>query len=92
LSSKPYLIFLAPALAQLPPAIGVGTPKSTPTEIVDKLNKEINVALADPKTRARIADLGSPVFASSPAAFANFIAAETEKRGKVIKFAGIKPE
>jgi tripartite-type tricarboxylate transporter receptor subunit TctC len=72
--------------------IGVGTPKNTPTEIVDKLNREINVALADPKIRARIADLGSPVFASSPAEFANFIAAETEKWGKVIKFAGIKPQ
>jgi tripartite-type tricarboxylate transporter receptor subunit TctC len=72
--------------------VGVGTPKNTPTEIVDKLNKEINVALADPKIRARIADLGSPVFASSPAEFANFIAAETEKWAKVIQFAGIKPE
>jgi tripartite-type tricarboxylate transporter receptor subunit TctC len=70
--------------------IGVGTPKNTPTEIVDKLNKEINVALADPKIRARIADLGSPVFASSPAEFANFIAAETEKWGKVVKFSGAK--
>jgi tripartite-type tricarboxylate transporter receptor subunit TctC len=72
--------------------IGVGTPKNTPTEIVDKLNKEINVALADPKIRARIADLGSPVFASSPAEFANFIAAETEKWAKVVKFARIKPQ
>jgi tripartite-type tricarboxylate transporter receptor subunit TctC len=72
--------------------VGVGTPKNTPTEIVDKLNKEINVALADPKIRARIADFGSPVFASSPAEFANFIAAETEKWAKVIQFAGIKPE
>jgi tripartite-type tricarboxylate transporter receptor subunit TctC len=72
--------------------VGVGTPKNTPTEIVDKLNEEINVALADPKIRARITDLGSPIFASSPAEFANFIAAETEKWAKVIKFAGIKPE
>jgi len=72
--------------------IGVGAPKATPAEIVDKLNKEINVALADPKMRARISDLGSAVFASSPAEFTNFIAAETEKWGKVIKFAGIKPE
>jgi tripartite-type tricarboxylate transporter receptor subunit TctC len=71
--------------------IGVGAPKATPAEIVDKLNKEINVALADPKMRARISDLGSAVFASSPAEFTNFIAAETEKWGKVIKFAGIKP-
>ena len=72
--------------------IGVGAPKNTPTEIVDKLNKEINVAFADLKIRARIADLGSPVFASSPAEFANFIAAETEKWAKVIKSAGIKTE
>jgi len=72
--------------------IGVGAPKATPAEIVDKLNKEINVALADPKMRARISDLGSAVFASSPAEFTNFIAAETEKWGKVIKFAGIKSE
>ena len=72
--------------------IGVGAPKATPAEIVDKLNKEINVALADPKMRARISDLGSAVFASSPAEFTNFIVAETEKWGKVIKFAGIKPE
>ena len=72
--------------------IGVGAPKATPAEIVDKLNKEINVALADPKIGARIADLGSPVFASSPAEFANFIGAETEKWAKVIQFAGIKPE
>jgi tripartite-type tricarboxylate transporter receptor subunit TctC len=72
--------------------IGVGTPKNTPTEIVAKLNKEINVALADPKIRARISVLGSAVFASSPAEFTNFIAAETEKWAKVIKSAGIKPE
>jgi tripartite-type tricarboxylate transporter receptor subunit TctC len=72
--------------------IGVGTPKNTPTEIVDKLNKEINVALADPKIRARISDLGSAVFASSPAEFTNFIAAETEKWGKVIRAANIKPD
>jgi tripartite-type tricarboxylate transporter receptor subunit TctC len=72
--------------------LGVGTPNNTPTAIVDKLNKEINVALADPKTRARIADLGSSVFATSPAEFANFIAAETKKWAKVIKSAGIKAE
>jgi tripartite-type tricarboxylate transporter receptor subunit TctC len=72
--------------------IGVGTPKNTSTEIVDKLNREINVALADPKIRARIADFGSPVFASSPAEFANFIADETEKWAKVIRAANIKAE
>jgi tripartite-type tricarboxylate transporter receptor subunit TctC len=72
--------------------IGVGTPKNTPTEIVDKLNKEINVALADPKIRARISDLGSAVFASSPVAFTNFIAADTEKWGKVIRALNIKAD
>jgi tripartite-type tricarboxylate transporter receptor subunit TctC len=72
--------------------IGVGTPKNTSTEIVDKLNREINVALADPKIRARIADLGSPVFASSTAEFANFIADETEKWAKVIRAANIKAD
>src|SRR5262245_45051700 len=72
--------------------IGVGTPKATPAEAVHKLNKEINATLADPKIRGRISDLGSRVFASSPAEFTNFIAAETEKWGKVIKFAGIKAE
>src|SRR5262245_51978406 len=72
--------------------IGVGTTKHTPTTIFNKLNKEINAALADPKIRARITDLGSPVFASSPAEFANFIAAETEKWGKVVKFARIEPQ
>jgi tripartite-type tricarboxylate transporter receptor subunit TctC len=72
--------------------IGVGTPKNIPTEIVDKLNSEINVALVDPKIKARVSDLGSAVFASSPAEFTKFIAAETEKWGKVIRTANIKPE
>ena len=72
--------------------IGVGTPKATPAEIVDNLDKEINAALADPKIRGHISDLGSRVFASSPAEFTNFIAAETEKWGRVVKFARIKPQ
>ena len=71
---------------------GVGAPKSTPTEIVDKLNREINAALADPKIKARLADLGCTVFANSPADFAKLIAADTEKWGKVIRTADIKPE
>ena len=71
---------------------GVGAPKATPAEIVDQLNKEINAALADPKIRARISDLGSAVFASSPVEFTNFIAADTEKWGKVIRAANIKPQ
>ena len=71
---------------------GVGAPKNTPAEIVDKLNKEINAGLADPKIKARLADLGGTVLAGSPADFGKLIADETEKWAKVIKFAGIKPE
>jgi tripartite-type tricarboxylate transporter receptor subunit TctC len=69
---------------------GVGAPKATPAEIVDKLNKEINAGLADPKIKARLADLGGEVLALSPADFGAMIADETEKWAKVIKSAGIK--
>jgi tripartite-type tricarboxylate transporter receptor subunit TctC len=71
---------------------GIGAPKNTPTEIVDKLNREINAGLADPELKARLVDLGGETFAGSPEDFAKFIAAETEKWAKVVKFAGIKPE
>jgi tripartite-type tricarboxylate transporter receptor subunit TctC len=71
---------------------GIGAPKATPAEIVEKLNKEINAGLADPKIKARLAELGSTALAGSPADFGRLIAAETEKWGKVIKFANIKPE
>jgi tripartite-type tricarboxylate transporter receptor subunit TctC len=71
---------------------GVVVPKATPREIVEKLNKEINAALADPSMKKRLTDLGCAVFAGSPADFGKFIADETEKWGKVVKFAGIKPE
>ena len=71
---------------------GIGAPRNIPGEIVDKLNKEINAALADPKMKARLDDLGGVVFPGSPAAFTQFIAEETEKWAKVIKFAGIKAE
>jgi len=71
---------------------GVGAPKATPVEIVDKLNNGINAALADPKIKARLADLGGTVLAGSPADFGKFIADETEKWAKVIKFAGIKAD
>ena len=71
---------------------GVGVPKDTPTEIVDKLNKEINAGLADPKIKARLADLGGDVLALSPAEFGRLIAEETEKWGKVIRAANIKAE
>jgi tripartite-type tricarboxylate transporter receptor subunit TctC len=71
---------------------GIGAPKATPAEIVKKLNKEINAGLADPKIKARLADLGGDVLALSPADFGKLIAAETEKWGKVIRAANIKPE
>jgi tripartite-type tricarboxylate transporter receptor subunit TctC len=70
---------------------GLGVPKNTPAEIIGKLNKEINAALADPKVKARFADLGGTVLPGSPADFEKFIADETEKWAKVVKFAGIKP-
>jgi tripartite-type tricarboxylate transporter receptor subunit TctC len=71
---------------------GIGAPKNTPAEIVDKLNREINAALADPKIKARFVDLGGTVLAGSPAEFERLLAAETEKWGKVIRAANIKPE
>jgi tripartite-type tricarboxylate transporter receptor subunit TctC len=71
---------------------GVGAPKNTPAEIVDKLNKEINAALADPKMKARLAELGVTALPGSPSDFGRLLAEETEKWGKVIRAANIKPE
>ena len=71
---------------------GLGAPKTTPAEIVDKLNKEVNAGLADPKLKARLHDLGDTPLPGSPADFGRLIAAETEKWGKVIRAANIKPE
>jgi tripartite-type tricarboxylate transporter receptor subunit TctC len=71
---------------------GIGAPKNTPAEIVDRLNKEINAALADPKIKARLADLGGTPLVGSPADFGKLIAEETEKWAKVVKFAGIKAD
>ena len=71
---------------------GIGAPRATPAEIVDKLNKEVNVALDDPKIKARLADLGGTVFAGSPADFGKFIAEETEKWGNVIRALNIKAD
>jgi tripartite-type tricarboxylate transporter receptor subunit TctC len=71
---------------------GVGAPKNTPTEIVGKLNNEINAALADANMKARLGDLGGAVLAGSPAAFGKLIAEETEKWAKVIQAANIKPQ
>jgi tripartite-type tricarboxylate transporter receptor subunit TctC len=71
---------------------GFGAPKSTPTEIVDNLNKAINAGLADPEIKSRLAELGGTVLVGSPADFGKLIAAETEKWAKVIRAANIKPE
>ena len=71
---------------------GVGAPKTTPAETVEKLNEEINAGLADPKIKARLAELGAMVLAGSPADFGKLIAEDTEKWAKVVKSAGIKPE
>jgi tripartite-type tricarboxylate transporter receptor subunit TctC len=71
---------------------GIGAPKNTPNQIIERLNKEINAALADPKIRARFADLGATPLVGSPVDFGKLMAEETEKWAKVVKFAGIKPE
>jgi tripartite-type tricarboxylate transporter receptor subunit TctC len=71
---------------------GIGAPRSTSAEIVEKLNKEVNAALADPKMKARLADLDGTVLGGSPADFGKLIAKEIEKWGKVIRAASIRPE
>ena len=71
---------------------GIGVPKNTPSEIIDTLNREINAGLADPNIKARLADFGGAPLGGSPADFGKLIADETEKWGKVVKFAGMKPE
>jgi tripartite-type tricarboxylate transporter receptor subunit TctC len=71
---------------------GIAAPKNTPSEIVDELNKEINAGLADPKIKARFADLASTVIPGSPADFGRLVGEEIEKWGKVVKFSGAKPE
>ena len=71
---------------------GIGAPKNTPAEIIDKVNKEMNAGLADPKMKARFADLGSTDLPGSPADFGRLIAEETEKMAKVVKFCGAKVE
>ena len=69
---------------------GIGVPKDTPAEIVDKLNKEINASLVDSKVKARLTELGSATIGGSPADFGKLIAEETEKWAKVVKFSGAK--
>jgi tripartite-type tricarboxylate transporter receptor subunit TctC len=87
-----------PAVADFVPGyeasgwLGIGAPKLTPAEIVEKLNKEINAGLSDPKIKARFAELGGMALTGSPADFGKHIADETEKWGKVIRAANIKAE
>jgi tripartite-type tricarboxylate transporter receptor subunit TctC len=71
---------------------GIGTPKNTPANIIEKLNSEINAALADSKMKARLADLGGTVLPGSPADFGKLVTEETEKWGKVVRAANIKAE
>jgi tripartite-type tricarboxylate transporter receptor subunit TctC len=71
---------------------GIGAPKDTPAEIIDRLNVEINAALGDPTLKTRVAGLGGTVIGGSPTDFSELIASDTEKWGKVVRFAGIKPE
>ena len=71
---------------------GVYAPRNTPAEVVEKLNKEINAGLADPMLKERLAGLGGTVTPGTPADFGRFLAEETEKWAKVVKFAGLKPD
>jgi tripartite-type tricarboxylate transporter receptor subunit TctC len=71
---------------------GIGAPKSTPAEVIERLNKEVNAAIADPKLQARFANLSATALAGSPADFTKLIADETKKWGKVIRVANIKPD
>ena len=71
---------------------GVGAPKNTPSEIIDKLNKEVNAALVDPKIKARMAEWDGTVLPGTPGEFGKFVADEIEKWGKVVKLSGAKPD
>jgi tripartite-type tricarboxylate transporter receptor subunit TctC len=71
---------------------GIGAPKGTPADIVEKLNREINAGLADPKIKALIADMGGVAVAGSPSDFGKLVADETEKWAKVVKFSGARPD
>ena len=71
---------------------GVGAPKGTPAEIIDKLNSEINAILANPKTKSRFAELGASLIGGSPADFGRLVVEETDKWSKVVRFSGAKPD
>ena len=85
-----------PAVAEFVPGyeasawFGVGAPRNTPVEIIDKLNKEINAGIADPKMKARLTDLGGIALGGSPSDFGKLTVEETEKWGKVVKLSGAK--
>jgi tripartite-type tricarboxylate transporter receptor subunit TctC len=87
-----------PAVAEFVPGyeastwFGAGAPSKTPTEIVNKLNTEINAVLAKPAMKARLADLGATAFTGSPAAFGKYIVDETDKWAKVVKLSGVTPD
>ncbi len=87
-----------PTLAEFVPGYeasvwqGIGSPRNTPIEIINRLNKEINAGLADPTMKGRLADLGGTVMSGSRTDFGKLVADETEKWGKVIRAANIKPE
>jgi len=97
-ATRSELLPEVPALADFVPGYessawyGVGAPRNTPPEIIDRLNKEINAILAEPKVKARIAEMGATLVAGSPADFGKLVADETEKWGKVVRFAGVKAE
>jgi tripartite-type tricarboxylate transporter receptor subunit TctC len=97
-ATRSEILPMVPALAEFVPGyeasawFGIGAPTNTPAEIVDKLNKEINLGLAAPTIKARLADSGGAVISGSPADFGTLIAEETERWGKVIRSLNIKPE
>jgi tripartite-type tricarboxylate transporter receptor subunit TctC len=95
-ATRTEMLPTVPAVAEFIPGyeintwVGIGAPKSTPTEIIDRLNNEINTALADPHMKSRLADLGASTFATSAPEFRAFIAKDTDKWANVIRTAGIK--
>ena len=72
--------------------VGIGAPKNTPVEIIEKINREINAGLADANIKARLSSLGAVPFALSPRDYEKFITEETYKWGKAVKFSGAKPD
>jgi tripartite-type tricarboxylate transporter receptor subunit TctC len=97
-ASRSQLLPDVPTIAEFVPGYeasgwqGIGAPSNTPVDVVDKLNREINAALANPQMKARLADIGGAVLGGSAADFGKFIADETERWSKVIQMAGIQPE